>query len=235
MQYWKKTSMDMQERAVDAKRGAYYAEEKERTLTFLRKYLEDRCKPTTMMDVCCGTGRVTADLAQLPYVINVFAIDINAQSLDCLSERLSDRRIAQRVQVLQADVMRSENPLPDADIAVMLESLIHLPDIDRVLHHVYERLSDHGLLVANIMPRERIWTWRKRIYGISAPVVHGVDLSAKWLARFSFLHPILDRMGLLRSQKYSKAAVQEKLTRAGFKILTDADTDVSYWFVAQKQ
>ncbi len=226
--------MDMHARQEDSKRREYYANEKQRTLDYLASVLKTSEKPAvTIMDLCCGTGRITGLLADLPHVAKVYAVDINAQSLRSLNERLTPAQRA-KVSTIEADATQPSR-LPKADIVVSLESLVHLERLPQVFHNIALCLPARGLLIANCVPKERTFVWRKNIYGLFAYPVHMVDIVAKKLSRVTLFRRPLDAMGLLRSQKISRSRLLQLIAQAGFTIVKTVDTDVSFWFVAQKK
>jgi methylase of polypeptide subunit release factors len=58
-----------------------------------------------VVDLCCGTGKITSDLLALQNVGEVLAVDINGAALDLLREKLDQHPGREKLAILQADVM----------------------------------------------------------------------------------------------------------------------------------
>lgn len=225
--------MDMQARETHLRRRAYYVREKKRTLEYLESMLQDsKKKDHALIDLCCGTGRITGILTNLPNVSIVHAVDINPASLDALQKNLSAQQRT-KISTTEADVTQPLH-LPRTDIVICLESLVHLEHLSQVVENIATCLTGGGIFIGNCIPRERTLVWRKTIYGPLALPVHAIDLMAKKLSRVTFLRQPLDSLGLLRSQKISRSDLCALIAQKGFTIIRAVDTEDSFWFAAQK-
>lgn len=102
-----------------------------------------------VLDLCCGTGMITADLAEkVGPSGNVTGIDISGEMLAIARERLDGRGLMERVKLVQGDV--TELPFPDESFECVTigYGLRNVPDPKRVLREVWRVLKPGGGLMA---------------------------------------------------------------------------------------
>jgi SAM-dependent methyltransferase len=186
-----------------------------------------------VMDLCCGTGRVTHDLLSLPNVTEVVAADISDKALDLLTARLHDHPAIGKLRYLRADMMAGSEiyELGRFDIVVCLDSLHHLWDLPTALSRIGELLNDQGMLIANFLVAERVprhvvakkgWGRYLRGHILARLFVFLGFIKGVW--RFS------GRKGIVRFSMLSRPALLP-IIRERFRIIESADSDY-YWFVA---
>lgn len=89
-----------------------------------------------VLDLGCGAGDLVLRLLDLPEIVAITALDIDAGALERLRRALPEPG-RERVRVLQGS-MTAPPPLPPHDAAVLLETIEHLrpaelPALERVL------------------------------------------------------------------------------------------------------
>jgi trans-aconitate 2-methyltransferase len=102
--------------------------------------LEGVPEDATVLDVGCGTGRVTEAIAALVPRGRVLAIDASAAMVAAAAERLGDR-----ATVWQSDVLELEAPEP-VDFVVSTATLHWVGDHDRMWHRLAGALRPGGRL-----------------------------------------------------------------------------------------
>jgi trans-aconitate 2-methyltransferase len=118
----------------------------------------------TILDVGCGTGRVTELL--LPHG-RVLAIDASAAMVAQARERLGDR-----ARIWQSDVLELEAPEP-VDLVVSTATLHWVPDHDRMWHRLGAALKPGGRLEIQCGGEGNIARVREAIAAVAEPALAG--------------------------------------------------------------
>lgn len=103
----------------------------------------------TALDLCCGTGMITADLAERTGPTGrITGMDLSGEMLAVARLRLSKRGLAERVELLQGDV--AELPFPEGQFECVTigYGLRNVHDPEQVLKEIYRVLKPGGLTVA---------------------------------------------------------------------------------------
>ncbi len=150
----------------------------------VRKFAQG--KAITLTEICCGTGKLFASLVQLPGVTKAVAIDINAKALDSLKDRLHGiESKTSDISVFEGDINGplAKDIVPNSDVIVINDALMHMPDLEKVLDLVAERLSEGGLFMGSGISREGLFK--------ETPI-----LGPLWYVGYRFILPQFERVGL---------------------------------------
>jgi SAM-dependent methyltransferase len=187
-----------------------------------------------VIDLCCGTGRVTYDILGLPHVAEVVAADISPSALSVLADRLTDRADACRLAIRTVDVMGDldAEDLGRFDVVVCLDALHHLWDLDAALLRIDQLLAPGGLLIANYFARE----------GAAGHVIRKKGRWAfwrdYWIAQIAcsvrFLGPVWNLAGRRGFVRMSFLAADDvlALVQDRYQVVTVERSDY-LWFVAR--
>lgn len=115
-----------------------------------------------VLDVGCGTGRVTEALLSLVPQGRILAIDGSAAMVDAAAERLGDR-----AEVSQQDALELEVD-PPVDAIVSTATLHWVPDHDRLFGRLAGALRPGGVLEAQCGGEGNIARVREAIDGVAA-------------------------------------------------------------------
>ncbi len=151
---------------------------------------------TNILDAGCGQGILTFELARcLPGSV-VTGVDINRELLE------RNIRIAEKIGLTNCrfefrDIIHLQ-AASQFDLIVSVDNLEHIENDEQVLRNFYQALTPNGELLLHVPGHERRW------------------LFFKWCVNF-------DVKGHVRPG-YTKEAIEQKVTRAGFRILESYHT-----------
>lgn len=120
---------------------------------FIEKIINKHCfgKPELVLDLGCGTGSMTIELAKRGY--DMTGIDYSAEMLDVARNRAIDAKLSDKMLWLMQD-MRSFELYGTVDVAVCcLDGINHLTgngDLDKTLDLVHNYLIPDGLFIFDI-------------------------------------------------------------------------------------
>ncbi len=101
------------------------------------------------LDLCCGTGMITADLAERTGPEGrVTGMDLSGEMLAVARQRLSKRGLAGRVELVQGDVAVLPFAVDSFDCVTIGYGLRNVHDPGRVLGEIQRVLKPGGLVVA---------------------------------------------------------------------------------------
>jgi SAM-dependent methyltransferase len=114
-------------------------------------YGEDNPKPKLVLDLGCGTGKMTLELAKRGY--DMTGVDISAEMLDMAEKRANELSFSGKILWLLQD-MRSFELYGTVDLCVStLDSINHLTskkDLEKTLSLVHNYLIPNGLFIFDI-------------------------------------------------------------------------------------
>ncbi len=116
----------------------------------LYRNLARRCDGP-VLDVGCGSGRVTLALAQIG--VDVVGIDCSAGMLDIAQERLAGADLPGRVQLWHRDICAWTQPAHFALAVFSLNGFLHLLTTERqlaALENIWRSLLPGGILIVDV-------------------------------------------------------------------------------------
>lgn len=209
--------------------GAVYQEQRDKVVNYLSRL----ARPLTVLELCCGTGRLAYDLLGVAHVTRLDAVDINPQAIAQVQERLQTHpRFAilktQTANVLEFDTWAAQGPW---DIIICLDALPNLPRpvLPSLWRQIALSLNPGGYFIGNYLSSENIDAHTARKHGRLGYVrVYGRLLLGKMLA---YLDPaFVAQKGLLRTSTLYQEELIGLLTPV-FKVAC-LETGTYHWFVA---
>jgi SAM-dependent methyltransferase len=177
---------------------------------------------SSVLDLCCGSGHVTRELAARPY--HVIGVDSSAELIEIAKRRLP--AVAFTVQ----DVRRLalERPV-DAALSTFdsFNHLLSLEDLRSTFRSVRNALKDNGLFVFD-MNLEEAWSldlhnWNATVNDDSVSLVRGSfdpvrKIAATELIWFARNENVWERhTSVVEERCYSEAEILDSLQCAGFR------------------
>ena len=134
--------------------GLYDLDQRNITKDDISFYLEYASKlPGSILELACGTGRVTIPLANEGY--NICGIDLSKEMLDQLKVKMENlqEEVKQRIHITQADMTNFELGRVFSLIIIPFRSfqlLISEEQQKACLHTVHRHLSEEGYFIINV-------------------------------------------------------------------------------------
>lgn len=97
-----------------------------------------------IFDAGCGRGVVAADLAS-SYNISITGIDITPYIVEKAKERVRSGGLEEKVKILEGDYTQTQFPDDSFDAVYAVETLSHLPDLEKGLREFHRILKQGGL------------------------------------------------------------------------------------------
>jgi phosphoethanolamine N-methyltransferase len=103
----------------------------------------------TVLDVGCGAGGVTVDLVRRHGAGRVIGIDVEPDVCAAARRRVAAAGLADRIEI--REVAPGPFPLPDASIDIVFskDSIVHVPDKERLAAEAFRVLRPGGWFVAS--------------------------------------------------------------------------------------
>lgn len=147
---------------------------------FIEKVIKENYvdgKPELLLDIGCGTGSMTIELAKRGY--DMTGIDYSAEMLDIARKRAADEGFSDKILWLMQD-MREFELYGTVDVAVCcLDGINHLTgksDLDRTLDLVHNYLIPNGLFIFDINGKYKF----ENIYSDQSYVMENDDAMCVW-------------------------------------------------------
>ena len=215
-----------------------------------------KAKPSSVLDLACGTGAMTVELARRGY--DMTGVDLSSEMLAVAERKCSAERFAHKVLLVRQDMSELElYGTVDAAICC-LDSLNYLTDtgaLSRALSHVHNYLNPDGLFIFDMNAPAKF----ERVYGDNSYVLEDEGLLCAWQNDYNPKSRLCDfylsifreepdgRWGRFdetqRERCYSLRTVKKLLSDSGFELLAlqggfdgeavDADTE-RWFFTARK-
>lgn len=103
----------------------------------------------TVLDIGCGSGGITLELARNYGAAHVVGIDIEAPVLEQAQRRATEQGLADRIEFVRVE----PGPLPfgdaEFDVVFSKDSMIHIPDKETLFADIMRLLRPDGWLVAS--------------------------------------------------------------------------------------
>ena len=117
-------------------------QECERILNYLHK-LDFPQEGSRLLDLGCGTGRLTVELAERGY--DAYGVDINVDFIDIAKDKANTRRVSTHFKAAQAEQL----PFDDKffDICIVFSVLEHVADWKKTVNEVARILESAGKTV----------------------------------------------------------------------------------------
>jgi len=126
----------------------------------VKTYMPRKCKK--VLDLACGTGRMTVLLAQDGYF--VFAVDVSSQMLNKAKANIKSAGLTQRVKFLRQNML-DLNIKSKVDLAICfydsLNYLLKKKQLKTVFQKVYNILNPNGLFIFDINTLEHVRVAKK--------------------------------------------------------------------------
>jgi ubiquinone/menaquinone biosynthesis C-methylase UbiE len=111
-------------------------------------------KGSIVLDAGCGDGRITYELG-VKGASQVVGADISSQVLAQASQRLSNAETG--AHFTQCDLDHLPFRASTFNAVTMMDTLVHLPDLDLVISEITTSLSLDGMLIVNTTNRNPFW------------------------------------------------------------------------------
>lgn len=136
-----------------------------------------------VLDLGCGTGKVSLGLVELENVRKVIGLDINKTALKMSLSRLYPFIHADRFQAVNADIGDCEKNLELGrfEVVVCLDVLHHLHNIEDVLTCVANMMDQQSVFIGNFLSKERSVYHLARKSGIFGLVIRALPGLFFWL------------------------------------------------------
>lgn len=189
--------------------------------------------PLSVLELCCGTGRLAFDLLSSDNVARLTVIDISPQAMATLHRRLAEHPRVSRLQAGTANVLTFVTWPPAAtfDVVICIDALPNLSwsALSDFFQQITRLLTPGGHFVGNYLSSESIDAHTTRKHGrLGYWRIYSRLLLGQILGR---VRPSLaGQKGLLRTGTAYRTDLQALLEPA-FTI-EQFETDVYHWFTA---
>ena len=174
-----------------------------------------------MVDIGCGDGTVTKQLAESIGAKEVFGIDISERSLDIARSK--------GIKTLKLDINHETLPFPDntIDVVTGIEIIEHLVNPDNFYKESYRILKDNGYLILST-PNLASWLNRLLLLLGYTPAFYEVSLRFKLGKPFRSMEEILKEEGAPAGhlRLYTLKALTQHLSIYKFSVINVAGASV---------
>ncbi|HZK54305.1 MAG TPA: class I SAM-dependent methyltransferase [Desulfosporosinus sp.] len=106
-----------------------------------------------ILEIGCGTGQYTTELAQKGYQIT--AVDISENMMGKAREKITD--LGYQVNWLNADITRIMNDLEQYHGIISMSAFEFIPNPEEILASLFEHLEPKGCLIIGVIAGESSW------------------------------------------------------------------------------
>jgi len=231
--HWEKLRIwDRWQEESRPKVGAAYQAQREKVVN----YITGLDKPVTVLELCCGTGRLAFDLLNCQNVIRLQAIDLSPRAIATLNDRLREHPRAAILEAEVANVLQfgSWSPRAPIDVIICIDALPNLSwsMLPELFQRIASVLKPGGCFIGNYLSSENIDAHTARKHGrLGYLRIYGRLMLGQAL---SFLNPAwVGEKGLIRTGTvYRKELVN--LLEQYFEI-DRLHTDSYHWFAAVRK
>jgi len=236
--YWSRENWHRDSREEHPTLGEIHRRQRILTVKTISEFSEQGNRSISVADLCCGTGKVTEDISRLPYIGKITAVDINQHNIDFVGTRLQESLC--EVDLICGDIedgiAKDEDRMVEKlDLIVCLDAIHHFPDPQGVLDLLYKLLNYGGILVGNVMGKERRIEFLYRKYGIRGPLGYFTEILTDTLLpqESGMRESLFYRFGLFRLHPFNAEELNNLLTSSGFSDIY-TENDFYHWFRATK-
>ncbi|MFC4910165.1 class I SAM-dependent methyltransferase [Actinomadura gamaensis] len=199
--------------------AAEFDRQKSTISEYLTRYARDA---ETDLEFACGTGEFTRLAAELTGVSSITALDISEQGLARTRRRVAHDDLT----LIQGDFW-DDHGLPPSDLVVCVDAIHHLGDVGAVLRRLRSFVRPGGVLIGNVLIRDRFHEFERRRYG----TVGHLDRTARFLATAILVRASGGRLnsGAYRTQLRGSEDVRRILDEVFPEVL---DVSVDPYFMA---
>lgn len=159
------------EKVVSGYGDSIYFEE----MDIYKRYLAE-CRGSNILELACGSGRVTIRLACDR--INITGVDNSQMMLDILTNKmnLEHKKFRKYIKIINDDITKLKKVNQRFDIVIFPATTIRLVDVDltKFLNHIYQFVKPGGFFIFDIvepkgkMNDSKIWTKYSMMYDINS-------------------------------------------------------------------
>ncbi len=139
--------------------------------------LHSKTKPESILDLACGTGNVTVELARRGY--DMTGVDLSEDMLAVARKKCDGERFRHSVLLIRQDMTELELYGTVNAVVSCLDSLNYLPDtsaLTRAFSHVHNYLDPDGLFIFDMNAPAKF----ENIYGDNAYILEDEGVFCAW-------------------------------------------------------
>lgn len=226
--YWEKVVWDryIEELKYSSKINNELVAERLRTIDFI-KTLDNKL---SILDLCCGTGKIANDIIALHCEHDLVCVDINPRALNLVRFHSNGKC----PQLILADVENLSLP-KKFDVVLCIDSLHHLSNPKLVIRKIKEWLINGGWFIGNVLAKETYHQWEIMKYGLIRHNMFNIRYYIyKILYQYTKDKKIKEKIafkGIVRLRPYKKEELIE-LIKDEFDI-KEIETSFYHWFVCR--
>lgn len=213
-------------------------------------------KPLSVLDLACGTGSMTAELAARGY--DMTGIDLSEEMLAIARAKCDEKRFAHQVLLVQQDMTGLELYGTVQAAVCCLDSLNYLTDtgaLERTLSHMHNYIEPDGLFIFDMNAPAKF----ERVYSDNAYVLEDDGILCAWQNEYNRKTKLCDFYLSIfrecddgrwerhdetqRERCYSLRTIKKLLGSAGFEILAvegdfsgaEVNNDTERWYFTVKR
>lgn len=171
---------------------------------FIMEHIQEK-KPGVVVDVGCGRGFYTRLCAMLPYLTEIWAVDLNKEYLARAERELDD----QRITFINASIYKLPIKSSRADVVICSEVLEHLVDDQKAIKTIFDLLKPGGIALITVPNQNYPFFWDPLNFILERLFHTHIKKSIWWLAGIWADHERL----------YTEGDLIKKVQLGGFKVV----------------